>query len=76
MDIVEYSSDDPSDEPTVPATRAEMSVGDENGMLASGKSASDWLKTAQVLLQTPEKKADVNFKTPEDSAKKKKRFLR
>ncbi|XP_044150481.1 DNA repair-scaffolding protein isoform X1 [Bufo gargarizans] len=78
VDIIEYSSDDPPDEPTIPVTRAEDSrpVGDENGMHSCGKSASDWLKTAQVLLQTPEKKADVNFKTPEDSAKKKKRFLR
>ncbi|XP_069813704.1 DNA repair-scaffolding protein isoform X2 [Dendropsophus ebraccatus] len=76
VDIVEYSSDDLPDEPTIPAPRTDVSLGDENAMNSSGKSASDWLKTAQVLLQTPEKKADVNFKTPEDSAKKKKRFLR
>ncbi|KAM4026572.1 DNA repair-scaffolding protein [Anomaloglossus baeobatrachus] len=76
VDIVEYSSDDPPDEPTVMATRANRTVGNENGMPSSGKSASDWLKTAQLLLQTPEKKAEVHSKTPEDSAKKKKRFLR
>ncbi|XP_075682381.1 DNA repair-scaffolding protein isoform X2 [Rhinoderma darwinii] len=76
VNIVEYSSDDPPDEPTVPTTKADLSVADEDGMHTGGKSASDWVKTAQVLLKTPEKKADSNFKTPEDSAKKKKRFLR
>ncbi|KAM3927847.1 DNA repair-scaffolding protein [Leptodactylus fuscus] len=76
VDLVEYSSDDPPDEPTISANRADKSLGDENVIQSCGKSASDWLKTAQVLLQTPEKKANVTFKTPEDSAKKKKRFLR
>ncbi|XP_069587407.1 DNA repair-scaffolding protein [Ranitomeya imitator] len=74
VDIVEYSSDDPPDEPTT--TRADRLVGDENDLRTGGKSASEWLKTAQIMLQTPEKKADVHSKTPEDSAKKKKRFLR
>ncbi|XP_056377817.1 DNA repair-scaffolding protein isoform X3 [Hyla sarda] len=74
--IIEYSSDDPPDEHTVSAARMDVSISEENTMNSRGKSASDWLKNAQVLLQTPEKKADVNFKTPEDSAKKKKRFLR
>ncbi|XP_061454336.1 DNA repair-scaffolding protein isoform X2 [Rhineura floridana] len=41
----------------------------------TGRSASDWLKSAQIFLQTPEKKGDKNLKTPEDSAKKRK-FLR
>ncbi|KAJ7338800.1 hypothetical protein JRQ81_012702 [Phrynocephalus forsythii] len=36
------------------------------------KSASNWLKSAQALLQTPKKKADKSLKTPEDSAKKRK----
>ncbi|XP_073439855.1 DNA repair-scaffolding protein isoform X3 [Dendrobates tinctorius] len=74
VDIVEYSSGDPPDEPT--ATRADKLVGDKNDVHFGGKSASEWLKTAQVMLQTPEKKANVRSKTPEDSAKKKKRFLR
>ncbi|XP_072008053.1 DNA repair-scaffolding protein isoform X3 [Engystomops pustulosus] len=73
-DIVEYSSDDLPEEPTVSSIEVVSSIG--NDVNAGGKSASDWLKTAQVLLQTPEKKADAKFKTPEDSAKKKKRFLR
>ncbi|XP_053105029.1 DNA repair-scaffolding protein isoform X2 [Hemicordylus capensis] len=38
----------------------------------TGISASDWLKSAQALLQTPKKKADKSLRTPEDSAKKRK----
>ncbi|XP_008113074.2 DNA repair-scaffolding protein isoform X4 [Anolis carolinensis] len=38
----------------------------------TGRSASDWLKSAQSLLQTPKKKAIKSSKTPEDSAKKRK----
>eukprot|EP00062_Callorhinchus_milii_P004050 gi/632942026/ref/XP_007886191.1/ PREDICTED: DNA repair-scaffolding protein isoform X5 [Callorhinchus milii] len=40
------------------------------------RSASDWLKTAQAFLQTPEKQERKQFKTPDDSAKKKRKFLR
>ncbi|XP_044860380.1 DNA repair-scaffolding protein isoform X2 [Mauremys mutica] len=39
---------------------------------ATGRSASDWLKSAQALLQTPKKQADKTSRTPEDSAKKRK----
>ncbi|XP_039383299.1 DNA repair-scaffolding protein isoform X2 [Mauremys reevesii] len=39
---------------------------------AIGRSASDWLKSAQALLQTPKKQADKTSRTPEDSAKKRK----
>lgn len=36
------------------------------------RPASDWLKSAQALLQTPKKQAGKASRTPEDSAKKKK----
>ncbi|XP_074843299.1 DNA repair-scaffolding protein isoform X2 [Carettochelys insculpta] len=39
---------------------------------AMGRSASDWLKSAQALLQTPKKQSDKTSRTPEDSAKKRK----
>uniref|UniRef100_A0A452IX21 Uncharacterized protein n=2 Tax=Gopherus agassizii TaxID=38772 RepID=A0A452IX21_9SAUR len=39
---------------------------------ATGRSASDWLKSAQALLQTPKKQLDKTSRTPEDSAKKRK----
>ncbi|XP_070603831.1 DNA repair-scaffolding protein isoform X2 [Erythrolamprus reginae] len=38
----------------------------------AGRSATDWLKSAQTLLQTPKKKIEKSLKTPEDSAKKRK----
>ncbi|XP_074063058.1 DNA repair-scaffolding protein isoform X2 [Macrotis lagotis] len=37
-----------------------------------GTPASDWIKSAKVLLHTPKKETDRAPKTPEDSAKKKK----
>ncbi|XP_072460649.1 DNA repair-scaffolding protein isoform X1 [Notamacropus eugenii] len=40
-----------------------------------GKLASDWIKSAQVLLHTPKKETDKTPRTPEDSAKKKKKKL-
>ncbi|XP_068093455.1 DNA repair-scaffolding protein [Hyperolius riggenbachi] len=77
VDIVEYSSsDEPVEEPCVPTEERDIPVTEENVLPSGGRSASDWLKTAQILLQTPEKKLDKTFKTPEDSAKKKKHFLR
>ncbi|XP_075776844.1 DNA repair-scaffolding protein isoform X1 [Pelodiscus sinensis] len=39
---------------------------------ATSRSASDWLKSAQALLQTPKKQSDKTSRTPEDSAKKRK----
>ncbi|XP_043395583.1 DNA repair-scaffolding protein isoform X5 [Chelonia mydas] len=39
---------------------------------ATGRSASDWLKSAQALLQTPKKQSEKTSRTPEDSAKKRK----
>uniref|UniRef100_A0A8C3BG12 Scaffold protein involved in DNA repair n=1 Tax=Cairina moschata TaxID=8855 RepID=A0A8C3BG12_CAIMO len=36
------------------------------------RPASDWLKSAQALLQTPKKQSGKASRTPEDSAKKKK----
>ncbi|KAM4687889.1 DNA repair-scaffolding protein isoform 2-T2 [Discoglossus pictus] len=76
-EISEYSSDDLLDEPTLPVRTLRHLTSDhaEGGPLA-GKSASEWVRTAQVLLQTPEKKTDKTCKTPEDSAKKRKKFLR
>lgn len=42
-----------------------------------GKSSvSDWVRSAQAMLQTPQKAFDRQSKTPEDSAKKKRKFQR
>ncbi|XP_028282569.1 DNA repair-scaffolding protein [Parambassis ranga] len=42
----------------------------------SKRSVGDWLKSAQAMLQTPQKPNDTPSRTPEDSAKKKKKFQR
>ncbi|XP_077414947.1 DNA repair-scaffolding protein isoform X2 [Vanacampus margaritifer] len=38
------------------------------------RSVSDWVRYAHAMLQTPEKPFDRQFKTPDDSAKKKRKF--
>eukprot|EP00063_Salmo_salar_P071770 XP_014046605.1 PREDICTED: DNA repair-scaffolding protein [Salmo salar] len=40
----------------------------------SRRSVSDWVRSAQAALQTPQKQTDRNSKTPEDSSKKKRTF--
>ncbi len=42
----------------------------------SKRSVSDWVRSAQAMLQTPQKPIDRQSKTPEDSAKKKRKFQR
>ncbi|KAE8598710.1 hypothetical protein XENTR_v10016909 [Xenopus tropicalis] len=77
MEIAEYSSDDEFDESYVPILPSHFPASNDGDVVSpTAKPASEWLKTAQVLLQTPEKKIDKASKTPEDSAKKRKRFLR
>ncbi|XP_072267340.1 DNA repair-scaffolding protein isoform X2 [Pyxicephalus adspersus] len=77
LNIVEYLSDEPEDENRSPAEGLDVPVNIQENLHPSGaKTVSDWVKTAQILLQTPEKRLDKSFKTPDDSAKKKKRFLR
>ncbi|XP_023259543.1 DNA repair-scaffolding protein isoform X1 [Seriola lalandi dorsalis] len=41
----------------------------------SRRSVSDWVRSAQAMLQTPQKPLERQSKTPEDSAKKKRKFL-
>lgn len=40
------------------------------------RSISEWVRSAQALLQTPPKHVDKPSKTPEDSGKKKRKFER
>ncbi|XP_070774665.1 DNA repair-scaffolding protein [Enoplosus armatus] len=40
----------------------------------SKRSVSDWVRSAQAMLQTPQKHFDRESKTPEDSAKKRRKF--
>ncbi|XP_066575738.1 DNA repair-scaffolding protein isoform X2 [Amia ocellicauda] len=72
-EISEFSSDGES---VVSRSQASTAQPQSQPCQASGRSASDWVRSAQALLQTPHKQADRKFKTPEDSAKKKNKFLR
>ncbi|XP_067836007.1 DNA repair-scaffolding protein isoform X2 [Heptranchias perlo] len=83
-DISEFSSDNESTKdselhakpiPTISGQPNISTCRSEHGQ-TSVRSASDWLKSAQAFLQTPEKQKRKQFKTPEDSAKKRKKFLR
>uniref|UniRef100_A0A670XTL9 Scaffold protein involved in DNA repair n=1 Tax=Pseudonaja textilis TaxID=8673 RepID=A0A670XTL9_PSETE len=78
--ISEYSSDDDNFEGSNVETEATnlefpkkfqlcFGVGFETD---PGRTATDWLKSAQTLLQTPKKRIEKSLKTPEDSAKKRK----
>ncbi|KAM9322505.1 LOW QUALITY PROTEIN: DNA repair-scaffolding protein [Pholidichthys leucotaenia] len=40
----------------------------------SKRSISNWVRSAQVMLQTPQKSINRELKTPEDSAKKRRKF--
>ncbi|XP_067146541.1 DNA repair-scaffolding protein isoform X3 [Apteryx mantelli] len=77
-EISEYSSDNDSVEEgemetTSPGFTKRLQL---SSVLDTGKvtarPASDWLKSAQALLQTPKKQSDRASRTPEDSAKKRK----
>ncbi|XP_068788858.1 DNA repair-scaffolding protein isoform X2 [Struthio camelus] len=79
-EIFEYSSDNDSveegemgAETTNPGftKRLQLSAALEMGEVTA-RPASDWLKSAQALLQTPKKQSDRAARTPEDSAKKRK----
>lgn len=43
---------------------------------SSKQSVSSWVRYAQALLQTPQKPTYRQFKTPEDSGNKKRKFQR
>ncbi|XP_015209229.2 DNA repair-scaffolding protein isoform X2 [Lepisosteus oculatus] len=72
-EISDYSSDGESVGSQLHAGQAPPPV---KPCQAGGKSASAWIRSVQALLQTPQKQEDRSFKTPEDSAKKKNKFIR
>ncbi|XP_065608010.1 DNA repair-scaffolding protein isoform X2 [Cyrtonyx montezumae] len=77
-EISEYSSDNDcveevGMEATNPGFTEKLQFSFPSGMgEAAARPASDWLKSAQALLQTPKKQSGKASKTPEDSAKKRK----
>ncbi|XP_041103585.1 DNA repair-scaffolding protein isoform X1 [Polyodon spathula] len=74
-EISEYSTDGEGVE-SESLTAVSSLVAKAEQSQSTGRLASDWIKSAQALLQTPQKQTDRKFKTPEDSAKKRTKFLR
>ncbi|XP_049453743.1 DNA repair-scaffolding protein isoform X1 [Epinephelus fuscoguttatus] len=72
LEISGYVSDGESIEGTVTSSRLDTESQTGEG---SKRSVSDWVRSAQAMLQTPEKpQSKRESKTPEDSAKKKRKF--
>lgn len=80
IDISEYSSENENVEECQEGTTAsnlelpknlQLSFGAESE-LDTGRSATDWLKSAQAVLKTPKKKIDKSTKNLDNSAKKQK----
>ncbi|ROI16385.1 Microtubule-associated protein RP/EB family member 2 [Anabarilius grahami] len=63
-EISDYSSYDDNDEDTE-ESRAESSL--LNAAETSKQSVSEWVRSAQAILQTPQKQTNKSVKTPEDS---------
>ncbi|XP_037538235.1 DNA repair-scaffolding protein [Nematolebias whitei] len=74
LEITGYASDGED----VGSTFMSSKLDSESFPLQSGEgsksSVSNWLKSAQAMLQTPQKTAERQSKTPDDSAKKKRKF--
>lgn len=71
--ISDYSSYDDNDEDPE-ESRADSSLLD--AAETSRQSVSEWVRSAQAILQTPQKQTPKSIKTPEDSSKKRRRFER
>ncbi|XP_032386311.1 DNA repair-scaffolding protein isoform X1 [Etheostoma spectabile] len=72
LEISGYVSDGESIDGTVTLSRRDSPLQTGEG---SKKSISDWVRSAQAMLQTPQKpQSKMLSKTPEDSAKKKRKF--
>ncbi|XP_033993667.1 DNA repair-scaffolding protein [Trematomus bernacchii] len=72
LEISGYVSDGEDVEAAVTPIRPDSPVQSGDG---SRKSIRDWVRSAQAMLQTPQKlPSNMQSKTPEDSAKKKRKF--
>ncbi|XP_047444950.1 DNA repair-scaffolding protein isoform X2 [Mugil cephalus] len=74
LEISGYVSDREDIGSTVSSSRLDSEIFPLQTGEGSKRSVSDWVRSAQAVLQTPEKAADRKFKTPEDSGKKKRKF--
>ncbi|KAM9487833.1 DNA repair-scaffolding protein isoform 2-T2 [Clarias gariepinus] len=70
-EILDYSSSSDGDADTSRLDRLAQEPPEQ-----PQRSISEWLRSAQALLQTPPRRTDKHTKTPEDSGKKKRKFER
>ncbi|KAL4657294.1 DNA repair-scaffolding protein isoform X1 [Arapaima gigas] len=75
-DAVDISDRSSGPDTTASVTPARCDMNSEQPGRNVGRSASDWVRCVQALLKTPPKQEGRRFRTPEDSAKKKRKFLR
>ncbi|XP_041804712.1 DNA repair-scaffolding protein isoform X2 [Chelmon rostratus] len=76
LDISGYVSDGENIGHTLTSSRLDSESFPLQTGEGSKRSVSDWVRSAQAMLQTPQKSFDRQSKTPEDSAKKKRKFQR
>lgn len=76
LEISGYVSDGENTGDTLVLSRLDSESSPLQTGEGSRRSVSDWVRSAQALLQTPQKPLERQSKTPEDSAKKKRKFQR
>ncbi|XP_022060170.2 DNA repair-scaffolding protein isoform X1 [Acanthochromis polyacanthus] len=74
LEISGYVSDGENVGSTLTSSRLDSEIFPLQSGEGSKRSVSDWVRSAQAMLQTPQKPIDRQSKTPEDSAKKKRKF--
>ncbi|XP_027876731.1 DNA repair-scaffolding protein isoform X3 [Xiphophorus couchianus] len=74
LEISGYVSDGDDLGCTLTSSKLDSDVFSLQSGEGSKRSVRDWLRSAQAMLQTPQKPMDRQFKTPEDSTKKKRKF--
>ncbi|XP_016525231.1 DNA repair-scaffolding protein isoform X1 [Poecilia formosa] len=74
LEISGYVSDGDDLGCTLTSSKLDSDVFSLQSGEGSKKSVRDWLTSAQAMLQTPQKPMDRQFKTPEGSTKKKRKF--
>ncbi|KAM9719324.1 DNA repair-scaffolding protein [Menidia menidia] len=74
LEISGYASDGENIDSTLSSSKLDSQIFPPRTGEGSKRSVSEWLRSAQAMLQTPQKLIDRNPKSPEDSAKKKRKF--
>lgn len=75
-EISSYASDGDDIDSTLASSKLDSQSLSLQTVDGSKRSVSEWVKYAQAMLQTPQKSTDRRARTPEDSAKKRRKFQR